>query len=551
MALRVIILAVGSVVVCSRGEPPQCPQQCVCEASAVRCEGGGIPTLGQNITTFQLQQANPAIPELSPAITSPLHHLVSLDLGGAGVRALQPGALGLMGQLRELSLMNNTITVIHLNTFVNCTRLETLFLDNNNLKIIDEGVFASLHRLRKLSLSHNHLHTLPQSLPQHLNLLAAHHNLIREAPHLTLHYLTSLNLCHNLIKHINPNQISLENLQELCVGGSKFILSDRLISAQHFPVLERLHLKGTSGTMMNVDDNILTNIQHMSTTSLNTLELDFCSITNMGAFGDMTKLHTLMLVNVTVFATRMRSVPFRLPRVAVLDFSGSPSLAKDFLASPATGILRSLRVLRMPWCRIANFPKSVQMQKVPNMTYLDLSYNPLHCTCDLSWIPNEVREGTLELGKEMRTLCSTPTHLRNIPLLTATLCPFVATPPPVTVLASTTTTRHTPSTSSLKTTNTKTPTTAPTQVFLEWSTEASGESSRINASHADSSSTASPPGHHGRQTLYIILGSLCALIFVCVLLMVGVCVLKHCRTRQLNVSRVTYTSKEPLTLHTR
>ena len=176
--------------------------------------------------------------------------------------------------------------------------------------------------------------------------------------------------------------------------------------------------------------------------------------------------------------TRMSSFKFTLPLITVLDFSGSPELAKTFLASPPTRLMTSLKVLRIAWCGITDFPKSLQEQKIPNITRLDLSFNPLKCICELSWISDYVREGKLALENEKHTLCAKPIHLQNIPLLTATLCPFAGTLSTMTMPELTASTMETSNTHSIiptSSSNTKTLMTPTFQVFPEWSTESSSK----------------------------------------------------------------------------
>ncbi|XP_045101715.1 toll-like receptor 3 isoform X2 [Portunus trituberculatus] len=294
-----IFILIGVLQTRGASEPAtQCPHWCKCEASGVLCEEGGIPQMEPEIKTFNLNNATPPIPELSPTITKHLQHMVSVDFNAAGLTTIQPEALRVMEHLEELSLTNNNITVIYNNTFVYCPSLVDLNLDNNNIQIIQEGSFTSLHQLQKLSLAHNSLIAIPTSLPPYLEFLSVHHNLLPEAPQLNLHYLTNLNLCYNLITHINPKQILLKNLKNLCLGGSKFIINSRLFTHEQFPILESLHLKGTSQEFLDIPDRALRNIQNMSTISLTTLELDYCSIASLTAFEHMSTLHALRMTNV-------------------------------------------------------------------------------------------------------------------------------------------------------------------------------------------------------------------------------------------------------------
>lgn len=141
-----------------------------------------------------------------------------------------------------------------------------------------------------------------------------------------------------------------------------------------------------------------------------------------------TSLHTLRIANISFIATRSTSVQFQLPSIVVLDISGSTFLAKSILRS-SSSIMAGVKVLNMSWCSITSFPKSKQEQILPSITHLDLSHNPLTCDCQLTWIPDQVRDGKLTLENEEATLCVSPSHLYNIPLLTATLCPHMKASP--------------------------------------------------------------------------------------------------------------------------
>lgn len=64
-------------------------------------------------------------------------------------------------------------------------------------------------------------------------------------------------------------------MREICLGGT-FKLTDKFITQEHFPVLESLHLRGTSESHMEIDAGTIRNINIMSATSLNVLELHYC-----------------------------------------------------------------------------------------------------------------------------------------------------------------------------------------------------------------------------------------------------------------------------------
>lgn len=73
----ILFLLIGVLQTRGALEPPtQCPHWCACDTSAVLCNGGGIPQMEPKTKTFNLNNANPPILELSPTITKYLQHMV-------------------------------------------------------------------------------------------------------------------------------------------------------------------------------------------------------------------------------------------------------------------------------------------------------------------------------------------------------------------------------------------------------------------------------------------------------------------------------------------
>lgn len=144
------------------------------------------------------------------------------------------------------------------------------------------------------------------------------------------------------------------------------------------------------------------------------------------------KLQNLKATDITLFMTRSGFSKFELPSIAIFDLSYSPILAQLFLTSSSPYSMPELKVLKMSHCNIRVFHQSFVQYKTPNLDQLDLSNNPLECTCyGISWIPNYVRQGKLILLHEENTTCATPPHLKSIPLLTASLCPISITIPTI------------------------------------------------------------------------------------------------------------------------
>lgn len=403
----------------------QCPQACECQGPVAFCKGGKIPPLDPRSTQLSFDSADPPITVFSTSFAQHMDHLVTLELSSVGMTNIESGALGQIPRLTTLNITHNNITALHLGTFENCSLLSSLSLENNNIQVIENGTFVPLTSLVNLSLAQNALTFLPGQLPGQLRLLDLNFNKIAAVPSLALDRLITLNLCHNIIFNVTQNQPGMQRLRNLCLGGSNFTVTERLVSTENFPMLESLKLQG-GDSGVKITPQAGDNIKGMA--SLRTLELDSCILSDLQLFNQPnSSLENLRVSNLKIKGKTSVRSRLALPSVHVFDVSGSPILANFFLTSPARDgfVLTELTTLKMSRCNIKTFDKSVLLAKAPNIKRLDLSHNPLECTCyGLSWIPHYVREDKLSLVGEENTTCASPDHLAGLPLLTATLCPI-------------------------------------------------------------------------------------------------------------------------------
>ncbi|XP_063584794.1 toll-like receptor 3 [Penaeus indicus] len=403
----------------------ECPTVCKCLGPVVICKGGTIPPIGPQSTQLSFDSADPPITVFSTSFAQHMDHLVTLKLSSVGMTKFESGALGRIPRLTTLNITRNNITALRLGTFENCSRLSSLSLENNNIQVIENGTFMPLTSLVNLSLAQNALTFLPGQLPGQLHLLDLNFNKIAAIPSLALERLITLNLCHNVISKVTQNQAGMQRLRNLCLGGSNFTVTERLVNTKNFPMLESLKLQG-GDSGVKITPQAGANIKGMA--SLRTLELDSCILSDFQLFNQPnSSLENLRVSNLKIKGKASVRSRLALPSVHVFDVSGSPILANFFLTSPAREgfVLTELTTLKMSRCNIKTFDKSVLLAKAPNIMRLDLSHNPLECTCyGLSWIPHYVREDKLSLEGEENTTCASPEHLAGLPLLTATLCPI-------------------------------------------------------------------------------------------------------------------------------
>lgn len=534
--------------------PPDCPATCECEGLTIKCDGGVIPSLDKRLTSFEIQGASPPITALTTAIAEKLDHLVYLQLNSIGLTEVQPGALGVIERLESLKINNNNISVLNPGIFTNCSKLAYLSLENNNIHVIASGTFASLYELHNLSLAHNEISSLPKLLPAKIQVLNVEYNKITDIQDLCVNSLISLNLCHNNITYLDPDQVDLKNLIELCLGGPRFTLSDKLVNQNIFPVLGSLQLRGNSQTPIMMNDKSQRNIQAMTAQSLHTLELSSCRLTSLRIFNQVnSKLQNLKASDISIMI-RSTAAKFELPAIEIFDISNSPFLAQLILNSPSPNTLPGLKILKMSNCNIKVFPQNFLQYKTPNLNQLDLSNNPLDCTCyEASWIPNYVRQGKIILLHEESTTCATPPHLENIPLLTASLCPISMTIPYVTItkptvkITAATNKAITPKLSTNKPNSATSPTTetnlssAVPGKNLDTSTKATGESTGQQSSSPHNSLNDTTPNINKRQNepkshVWVIIIAVIGTSILIVLVIMFLCLLLHCyRSGLLNI----------------
>ncbi|XP_071551851.1 uncharacterized protein [Panulirus ornatus] len=434
--------------------------------------------------------------------------LTSFEIQGASppITALTTAIAEKLDHLVYLQLNSIGLTEVQPGALGVIERLESLKIINNNISVLNPGIFTNCSKLAYLSLENNNIH------------------------------------------------VDLKNLIELCLGGPSFTLSDKLVNQNKFPVLGSLQLRGNSQTPIMMNEKSQRNIQAMTAQSLHTLELSSCRLTSLRIFNQVnSKLQNLKASDISIMIRSM-AAKFELPAIEIFDISNSPFLAQLFLNSPSLNTLPGLKILKMSNCNINVFPQNFLQYKTPNLNQLDLSNNPLDCTCyEASWIPNYVRQGKIILLHEESTTCATPPHLENIPLLTASLCPISMTIPYVTItkptvkITAATNKAITPKLSTNKPNSATSPTTetnlssAVPGKNLDTSTKATGESTGQQSSSPHNSLNDTTPNINKRQNepkshVWVIIIAVIGTSILIVLVTMFLCLLLHCyRSGLLNI----------------
>jgi hypothetical protein len=130
----------------------------------------------------------------------------------------------------------------------------------------------------------------------------------------------------------------------------------------------------------------------------------------------MRNLANLKLQNITLASYEdIDNVLESLQILSNLSIDNSTHLVKPILNNIVlVSRLTRLRYLSLRYTELV----TLTQQNIPESTYLDISYNPLHCDCRLAWIWHKQGDthGKFLLSRK-QTLCETPSNVEGHTLL--------------------------------------------------------------------------------------------------------------------------------------
>ncbi|XP_075790597.1 LOW QUALITY PROTEIN: slit homolog 1 protein [Pelodiscus sinensis] len=138
---------------------PQCPQECSCLDTVVRCSNKHLSALPKgipkNVTELYLDGN-----QLSrvPGELSSFRHLQLVDLSNNKISSLSNSSFSNMSQLTTLILSYNALRCIPPLAFEGLRALRLLSLHGNNISSLPEGLFADASSLSHLAIGANPLH---------------------------------------------------------------------------------------------------------------------------------------------------------------------------------------------------------------------------------------------------------------------------------------------------------------------------------------------------------------------------------------------------------
>ncbi|XP_059180837.1 toll-like receptor 13 [Centropristis striata] len=328
-----------------------------------------------------------------------------------GLRQISNTTFAGYRRLKTLQLNHNRLD-IQRDTFKVLTHLTFLSFDCSKVRDIDTSWFITLKKLTHLSLVKNEITELPskafsaltqlQDLKLRCNLL----KYITKKPFSNLRKLTRLNLSQNIIDFIEFNTFEdLTGLLFLDLSGNRImrltpdILSGLSNLRQFILYNNRLHFESYEAPFINLTSLKYVEIRYQgpggrgigvigpsffkgpsrlnSVAIGNSIHLEF----HPDAFLPLVNLECLRITGTVLKTTNLSAVlsPLKRLRKLTLDRADLDALPANLLPQD-----NSLKVLKVQSNHLHRVDKTL-LDALPRLRDLDISDNPLTCSCDNAW----------------------------------------------------------------------------------------------------------------------------------------------------------------------
>lgn len=149
-----------------------CQSLCFCEEKdetvIINCEERGIKMVSEiNVPPsrpFHLNLLNNGLTMLHVNDFAGLVNAISLHLGFNNIADIEPGAFNGLSLLKQLHINHNSLETLKEDTFNGLENLEFLQADNNFITVIEASAFSKLNRLKVLILNDNAIEYLPPNI---------------------------------------------------------------------------------------------------------------------------------------------------------------------------------------------------------------------------------------------------------------------------------------------------------------------------------------------------------------------------------------------------
>ena len=312
------------------------------------------------------------------------HHLQArlsnLLLANYDVEVVTARTLSGLSSLYSLSLSRNKLSWLPPGWLQDCPRLARLDLSNNLISALPSQTFSGSLELTSLDLSNNRLTSLAgvAGLPHLQSLLVSHNNLqavslcqLAPSSRLTTLELSHTNLT-SLSTECGEEAVILPLLSSLDISGNWLGLASLDLTSS-LPALLNISLAQHNLTVLGPAETA------GLPPSLASLHLSHSELSQVlpGALARLT----------------------RLQRLELTDNPGLSWLPPGLLPSSQRPLAVNLSSNGLTWLPPSCLPSS-------RLSLLDLSNNPLHCDCELSWLT--------EVSSLVGGQCASPPDLANV-----------------------------------------------------------------------------------------------------------------------------------------
>ncbi|XP_070708148.1 toll-like receptor 13 [Pempheris klunzingeri] len=315
----------------------------------------------QGLKTLQLNQNKVVI---QPDTFKGLSSLTFLSFDKGKIRDIDPKWFAPLKRLTRLSLMKNEITELAPKVFSVHTQLEQLYLQFNLLKYITKNPFSKLRRLTKLNLS--------------LNII----DFIEEGSFQDLTRLNYLDLSGNRIRRLTPSILSgLMNLKKFVLYNNRLHFKSYETPFINVTSLEYLEMnyQGPGGRGIgDIGPHFFQGPRRLTSVAIgHSIMVNF----HPDAFVPLINLKYLYIAGVIMKTTNLSAVLSPLKRLQKLTLYRA-----DLDALPANLLPpdNSLEILKVQSNHLHIVDK-IMLDALPRLRLLDITENPLTCTCDNAW----------------------------------------------------------------------------------------------------------------------------------------------------------------------
>ncbi|KAK2884877.1 toll-like receptor 13 isoform X1 [Channa argus] len=291
-------------------------------------------------------------------------NLTFLSFDKCNIRDVDPNWFVSLKNLTRLSVTKNEITELEPYVFSALNKLEELYLHFNLLKFISSEAFRKLWKLKRLNLSLNIIHYIAEGAFQDLK------------------NLSYLDLSGNRIKRLTAAILfGLVNLKKFILYNNRLHFRSTETPFMNLSSLEYLEMnyQGPGGQGIGIiGPYFFQGLSHLTSVAIgNSLMVDF----HPDAFAPLVNLTYLYISGVVMKTTNLSALFSPLKRLKRLTLY---RIDLDTLPANLMPPDNTLEMLKVQANHLRIVDKSL-LDTLKRLRFLDITENPLTCTCDNVW----------------------------------------------------------------------------------------------------------------------------------------------------------------------